>query len=292
MIFKGTGVALVTPFQKDGSVDESRLAQLVNDQAENGTDFLVVQGTTGEAATLASEEKMRVLDVVIEANHGRLPIILGMGGNNTAQLAWEMENFKNQHVDGFLSASPHYNKPSQRGIIEHFETIARKSKRPLILYNVPGRTGSNMTAETIIHLSKLSNIVGVKEASGDFGQVMEIINHVEDDFAVLSGEDALTMPMIAAGAHGVISVVTNAFPQQYAEMINSAFQGDFQRARAIHYHLLTLTNMMFEEGNPAGVKYCLELLDKADAYLRLPLVEISEELKSRIIKEMKMKKLV
>ncbi len=292
MMFKGTGVALITPFQKDGSLDERRLAQLVNDQAENGTDFLVVQGTTGEAATLASEEKTRVLDVVIETNHGRLPIVLGMGGNNTAQLAWEMENFKNQHVDGFLSASPHYNKPSQQGIIEHFETIARKSKRPLILYNVPGRTGSNMTAETTIHLSKSPNIVGVKEASGDFGQVMEIINHVEDDFAVLSGEDALTMPMIAAGAHGVISVVTNAFPEQYAEMVNSAVNGDFQHARVIHYRLLALTNMMFEEGNPAGVKYCLELLDKASAHLRLPLVQISKDLKTRIEKEMKMKKLV
>lgn len=291
-MFKGTGVALITPFQKDGAVDEERLAQIVNFQVENGTDFLVVQGTTGEAATLSGDEKTRVLDVVIEANHGRLPIVLGMGGNNTAQLAWEMENFKNQHVDGFLSASPHYNKPSQRGIIQHFETIAKNAKRPIILYNVPGRTGSNMTAETTIHLSKVPNIVGVKEASGDFGQVMDIISGVGDDFAVLSGEDALTMPMIAAGAHGVISVVTNAFPEQYSTMLQAAVKGDFQRAREVHYRLLDITNMMFEEGNPAGVKYCLELLGKAEANLRLPLAGIAADLQSRIEKEMKSRKLV
>ncbi|MEX2485905.1 MAG: 4-hydroxy-tetrahydrodipicolinate synthase [Brumimicrobium sp.] len=286
MQFKGTGVALITPFNTDGSLDEKGLRKLVDFQVENGTDFLVVQGTTGEAATLTVEEKQRVLDIIIEQNTKRLPIVLGMGGNNTAALVDEVKSFNNDDVDGFLSASPHYNKPSQRGIVEHFKAIAKVSKKPIILYNVPGRTGSNMTAETTLELSKVKNIVAVKEASGDVEQVMTIIQNAPKDFAILSGEDSLTMPLIAAGAHGVISVVANALPQKFSTMVDATMMGDLETAKKNHYDLLTVTKLFFTEGNPAGIKVALENIGVCKATLRLPLFEVSKELSSKINAEM------
>ena len=286
MQFKGTGVALVTPFLPNGEVDEKGLRKLVDYQVENGTDFLVVQGTTGEAATLSSDEKERVLAIVIEQNAKRLPVVLGMGGNNTAEVADAMEHFSNDGVDGFLSASPHYNKPSQRGIIEHFKVLSKASKLPIILYNVPGRTGSNMTASTTLELSKLENIVAVKEASGDLEQVMAIIKDAPSDFAILSGEDALTMPMIAAGAHGVISVVANALPKRFSTMVNASVAGDLNLARKNHYDLLDVTGLFFAEGNPAGIKVALEAEGICGSTLRLPLFEVSTELRKKIDTEM------
>lgn len=286
MRFKGNGVALVTPFNSERKVDEPALRKLVRHQVDNGTSFLVVQGTTGEAATLTPEEQDTVLDIVIDENNGALPVVLGMGGNNTAKLVDKMKNFDRSGVDAFLSASPHYNKPAQLGIIEHFKALNEASNLPIILYNVPGRTGSNMSAETTIVLSKLDKIVAVKEASGDFDQVMKIIENVADDFAVLSGEDALTMPMVAAGAHGVISVVANAFPKHFSTMINAVIDNDLKKARTLHYQLLDVTNQLFAEGNPSGIKYCLSLLGICEEYLRLPLVGISDQLKTTMQNEL------
>jgi 4-hydroxy-tetrahydrodipicolinate synthase len=287
MQFKGTGVALVTPFLSDGAVDEVGLRKLVDYQIENGTDFLVVQGTTGEAATLTFEEKKHVLSIIIEQNSKRLPVVLGMGGNNTAEVEAAMKSFSVDGVDGFLSASPHYNKPSQRGIIEHFKVLSKASKLPIILYNVPGRTGSNMTASTTLELSKLDNIVAVKEASGDLEQVMSIIKDAPSDFAILSGEDALTMPMIAAGAHGVISVVANALPKRFSTMVNASLKDDLDLARKNHYDLLDVTHLFFAEGNPAGIKVALETAGICGSTLRLPLFEVSADLRKRIDAEMK-----
>jgi 4-hydroxy-tetrahydrodipicolinate synthase len=286
MKFTGTGVALVTPFDGKGNIDEMALRKLVDHQVENGTDFLVVMGTTGEAATLSKEEQDKVLSIVIDENNKRLSIVLGMGGNNTMGLKDKMSTFDNPGVDAFLSASPHYNKPSQSGIIEHFKALAAVTTRPIILYNVPGRTGSNMTAKTTISLSKIENIIAVKEASGDLGQVMEIIDNVQEDFAVLSGEDVLTMPISALGGHGVISVVANAFPKQFSTMINAVNKNELDLARKLHFQLLNVTNQLFEEGNPAGIKYCLSCLGICKEHLRLPLVGISEGLKSRMKKEL------
>lgn len=280
MQFKGTGVALVTPFTREGSVDEKALRKLVDHQIENGTDFLVVQGTTGETATLNTDEKNRVLEIVIEQNNGKLPIVLGMADNNTAALVEEIKTFENDGVDGFLSASPHYNKPSQRGIIAHFKAIAEVSKKPIILYNVPGRTASNMTAETTLELSKVKNIVGVKEASGNIEQVMQILKNAPEGFTVLSGEDSLTMPICAMGGHGVISVVANALPKQFSTMINATVKGDLATARKEHFKVLDITGSFFAEGNPSGIKYCLELLDIGTDTVRLPLTTISDDLKS------------
>ncbi|PWH87174.1 4-hydroxy-tetrahydrodipicolinate synthase [Brumimicrobium oceani] len=282
MQFKGTGVALVTPFKTDGSVDEIALRKLVSFQIENGTDFLVVQGTTGETATLTADEKNFVLATVIDENNGKLPILLGMADNNTAALVEEIKNFDHEGVDGFLSASPHYNKPSQRGIIAHFKAIAEVSKKPIILYNVPGRTASNMTAETTLELSKVETIVGIKEASGNLEQVMQILKNAPEDFAVLSGEDALTMPLVAMGGHGVISVVANALPKQFSTMINAGFTGDLVTARKHHFDVLDITDSFFAEGNPSGIKFCLELIGIGTETVRLPLTTISEELKSKM----------
>ncbi len=292
MKFEGTGVALVTPFDESGSIDSAALRKLVRHQVDNGTDFLVVMGTTGETATLTAAEQDEVLSIVIDENKQRLPIVLGMGGNNTADLKERMSNFDTPGVDGFLSASPHYNKPSQLGIIEHFKALAQVSKLPIILYNVPGRTGSNMTAETTIELSKVDNIVAMKEASGDMDQVMEILQGVGPDFTVLSGEDALTMPITALGGDGVISVVANAFPKEFSSMVNAVKEDNLDVARKIHFQLLKVTGYFFEQGNPAGIKFCLDCLGICKSVLRLPLVEISEDLKQRMMKELKGKELI
>ncbi|HLV42348.1 MAG TPA: 4-hydroxy-tetrahydrodipicolinate synthase [Brumimicrobium sp.] len=286
MQFKGTGVALVTPFNTDGSIDESGLRKLVDYQVDNGVDFLVVQGTTGETATLNLEEKNHVLEIVIQQNKGRIPVVLGIADNNTAALVKEIADFDNDGVDGFLSASPHYNKPSQRGIIAHFEAIAKVSKKPVILYNVPGRTASNMTAETTLALSKIDNIVGVKEASGNLEQVMQILKGAPADFAVLSGDDALAFSIAALGGHGVISVVANAFPKEFSTMMNSVLNGDLSTAKKHHFEVLEITNHFFAEGNPSGVKYCLDLLGICKETVRLPLTTISDELKVNMKQEL------
>lgn len=279
MKFKGTGVALVTPFNKNGSIDEKGLRKLVDFQIENGTNFLIVHGSTGEVATLNESEKEQTLAIVIEQNAGRLPIVLGMADNNTAALVEKIKGFDNDGVDAFLSASPHYNKPSQKGIIRHFEALADAAKKPVILYNVPGRTSSNMTAKTTLELAKHKNIIGMKEASGNIEQVMQIIKNAPKDFVILSGEDALTMPIITVGGHGVISVVANALPKEFSTMVNASLSGDLAVAKENHYKVLDITNHFFAEGNPSGIKACLEMLDICTDTVRLPLTPISDELK-------------
>lgn len=286
-VFEGTGVALVTPFTSKGAVDYDALRKLVRYQIDNGTDFLVVQGTTGETATLSADEKEKVLTTVIEENKGELKVVLGLAGNNTAATVAAFQEFNRDGVDGFLTASPHYNKPSQEGIFQHFKALSEATELPIILYNVPGRTGSNMTAQTTLRLAALKNIVAVKEASGNLEQVMEIIQHAPKDFNILSGEDALTMPMIAAGAHGVISVVANAFPKRFSKMVKASRASDFENARKEHYALLSITHMFFAEGNPSGVKASLKAQDLMQEHLRLPLTMVTDTLRSKIVEETK-----
>lgn len=282
MKFKGTGVALVTPFKKDGSIDEKGLRKLVDFQIENGTDFLIVHGSTGEAATLSESEKKDTLAIVIEQNAGRLPIVLGMADNNTAALVEKIKAFDSKGIDAYLSASPHYNKPSQNGIINHFKAIADVADKPIILYNVPGRTASNMTAQTTLELAKHHNIIGMKEASANLEQVMQIIKNAPEDFVILSGEDALTLPILALGGHGVISVVANALPKEFSTMINASFNGDWEVAKHNHYKVLDITNMFFAEGNPSGIKACLDILNICSDTVRLPLTTVSDTLKQHM----------
>jgi 4-hydroxy-tetrahydrodipicolinate synthase len=283
-VFNGSGVALVTPFNSDDSIDFVALRKLVRLQIDGGIDFLVVQGTTGESPTLTSDEKLEVLKTVIEENNHKLKIVYGVGGNNTLQVG---ESFKSipEGVDGILSVSPYYNKPTQKGIIEHYKYIASCTKLPIILYNVPGRTGSNMLAETTIELAKIENIVAMKEASGNMEQIMELIRLKPEGFGVLSGDDALTMPLIAAGADGVISVVANALPEKFSSMVNASLEGNLSKARKEHYELLPITKMFFEEGNPGGVKIALAKRGILNSQMRLPLVQVSTDLKNRIEKE-------
>ncbi|MFZ9587453.1 MAG: 4-hydroxy-tetrahydrodipicolinate synthase [Crocinitomicaceae bacterium] len=284
--FTGAGVALVTPFLDNEKIDFDALRALVRLQIKGGTDFLVVQGTTGESPVLSQEEKMEVLRVVIEENNGQLPIVYGVGGNNTRALEGIFAALP-KGVDGILSVSPYYNKPIQKGIVAHFKMVASFTDLPIILYNVPGRTGSNMSPETTLLLSEIPNVVAVKEASGNMEQIMEIIRLRRPDFGVLSGDDNLTMPLIAAGADGVISVVANAFPEKFAAMVHASMAGDLDLARKEHYDLFSITKMFFEEGNPGGVKVALNVRGLMSEKMRLPLHPVSEGLRQRITTETK-----
>ena len=283
-IFKGSGVALVTPFNQDMQIDFDALESLVEYQIENGTDFLVVQGTTGESPTLSKVEKLDVLNEVIEINQGRCGIVYGIGGNNTAAVAESLAHIPNG-VDGILSVSPYYNKPIQKGIVAHYKIVADSTDLPIILYNVPGRTGSNVAPETTLELAEVRNIVAVKEASGNMEQIMQIIKYRPSGFGVLSGDDNLTMPLIAAGADGVISVVANAFPALFSSMVHAAMRGELDAAREAHYKLFDVTKMFFEQGNPGGVKAALAHMELMDEFMRLPLFPVSDELRKRIEKE-------
>ena len=283
-LFKGTGVALVTPFNADMSIDFPALRRLVQEQISGGTNYLVVQGTTGESPTLNSEEKKQVLETVLEANKGTLPIVYGVGGNNTVEVAETLRTVP-KGVDGILSVAPYYNKPTQAGYIAHYKALASATDLPIILYNVPGRTGSNVLAETTLELAEIKNIVAMKEASGNLEQIMEIIRCRPEGFLDLSGDDAITLPLIAAGADGVISVVANSFPLQFSQMVASALNGDFETARKLHYDLLPVTKLLFAEGNPGGVKIALEKLGWMKPYMRLPLVQVSDGLKTKIVEE-------
>lgn len=279
--FSGSGVALVTPFKSDYSIDFDALRKLVRMQIDGGTDFLVVQGTTGESPTLSQPEKMAVLETVMDENNGKLKIVYGVGGNNTLAVGEALKAVP-AGVNGILSVSPYYNKPIQKGIIEHYKYIAGCTELPIILYNVPGRTGSNMLPETTLTLAEVPNIVAMKEASGNMEQIMEIIRLRPDGFGVLSGDDALTMPLIAAGADGVISVVANAFPALFSTMVHASMNGELDRARKAHYELLPVTKMFFEEGNPGGVKAALRQLGVMDETMRMPLHPVSDGLRKRI----------
>ena len=270
-IFKGLGIALITPFKADGSVDYDSLERLLNYQIDNGADFLCILATTGETPCLSREEKNSITDLVKRVVRGRIPILKYCGGNNTALVLEEMRNSDWSGIDGILSICPYYNKPSQEGLYQHFKAIAKESPLPLVLYNVPGRTGVNMKAETTVRLAKdFPNIVGVKEASGSLEQVDEIIKNKPDNFNVISGDDALTFSMVASGAVGVISVIGNALPAQFSKMIRLEFNGEYDAARKIHHCFTELYKLLFVDGNPAGVKALLNDMGMIENVLRLP----------------------
>lgn len=279
----GTGVALVTPFKKDFSVDVEALKRIVNYQIDNGINYLVVLGTTGEPATLKKEEKELVIKTVIETNNGRLPLVLGVGGNNTAEV---VEELKTRDFTGFsavLSVSPYYNKPTQEGIYQHFKAIAEASPLPVILYNVPGRTASNVLPSTVLRLANdFKNIVGIKEAAGDIVQAMKLIQGKPKDFLVISGDDMVTLPMVLAGGAGVISVIAEGFPKQFSEMVRLGLERKVDEAYQLHYQLADSIDMIFEQGNPAGVKEIFKSLGLSENTLRLPLVNVNEDLAGRI----------
>ncbi|MCB0804074.1 MAG: 4-hydroxy-tetrahydrodipicolinate synthase [Flavobacteriales bacterium] len=280
---KGTGVALVTPFNSDGTVDFVGLTALVEHVIQGGLDFLVVLGTTGETATLEMDEQIAILSHVKKVNNARRPIVLGIGGNNTAQVISNYQSFDLEGVTAILTASPYYNKPTQEGIYQHYKAIASISSLPILLYNVPGRTASNMTAQTTLRLANdFENIIGIKEASANMDQVMQILKNKPDNFFLTSGEDALAFPISVLGGVGVISVVANAYPKQFSDMIRASLMGDLATARNLHYQLLDFTNLMFEEGNPGGIKAALKHLSVCDDYLRLPLWRVSDGLNERI----------
>ncbi|MBT03055.1 MAG: 4-hydroxy-tetrahydrodipicolinate synthase [Crocinitomicaceae bacterium] len=281
--FKGTGVALVTPFRKEGEVDFNALQKLVEFQIENGVNYLVVQGTTGESVTLTDEEKVSVLEYIIDVTKNRVPIVLGVGGNNTSNVVQQIKKFNSYRIDAYLSVSPYYNKPSQAGIVAHYGQIAQVTDKPIILYNVPGRTGSNMTAETTLTLANTyANIIAVKEASGNLEQIMEIIKNKPSDFLVISGDDALTLPHMACGGDGVISVVANAFPKRFSSMVDYALKGDLEKAKPLHYELFPIIQQLFADGNPGGIKYVLKLISIGEDHMRLPLVNINDEVAKKL----------
>lgn len=290
-IFKGLGIALITPFNASGAVDYVVLKQLVEYQLKNGADFFCILATTGETPTLTDDEKQRIKELVVEVVAGRVPILMGCGGNNTAAIVEELHTRDFSDIDGILSVCPYYNKPSQEGLYQHFKTIANATDMKVVLYNVPGRTGVNMKAETTVRLARdCKNIVAVKEASGNLEQVDEIIKNKPDTFDVISGDDALTFPMIACGAVGVISVIGNALPKEFSRMLRLEQNGEFEPARKIHHMFTDLFNLLFVDGNPAGVKAMLHEMGMIDNVLRLPLVptrlttmqKISECLKFRL----------
>ncbi|MBL4656796.1 MAG: 4-hydroxy-tetrahydrodipicolinate synthase [Flavobacteriales bacterium] len=273
---RGTGVALVTPFHKDGSIDFKCLGNLVDRMIDNGVDYLVVLGTTGESVTLSSDEKMAVLGLVVDQAEGRVPIVLGLGGNNTNEIINDIQYYDFDGVEAILSVSPYYNKPTQKGLYQHYKMITNLSPVPVILYNVPGRTGSNISAETTLRLAyDFEGIIGVKEASGDLEQCMDIIKNKPEGFLVISGDDALTLPLIAIGGDGVISVVVNAFPKDFSQLVSNALRGNMKLAREYHYKLFEIIENLFVEGNPAGVKAAMEIMNNCEANLGLPLTQVS-----------------
>jgi len=281
---KGLGVAMVTPFSANGKIDFSALDKLTNFLIDNGVDYLVVQGTTGESPALSEAEKLDVLSRVIKVNNARLPIVYGIGGNNTTATAEKLRQFKTSGVDAILSVSPYYNKPTQEGIYQHFKTIAEATELPVILYNVPGRTASNMLPATTLRLANdFKNIVAVKEASGDLEQIMELIQNKPEQFLIISGDDALTMPIISAGGDGVISVIGNGLPKLFSAMTYAALNNDMVTSRELHYKTFPLIKHLFSEGNPAGIKEVLKYYDVCDTHLRLPLVNVSVDTKTKIV---------
>ena len=272
-IFKGLGIALVTPFTQVGEVDYTALSRLIDYQLANGADFLCILATTGETPTLTADEKAKIKQMVIEKAGDKVPVLMGCGGNNTAEVVRELKEADFAGIDGILSVCPYYNKPSQEGLYQHFKAIAAASPLPVVLYNVPGRTGVNLKAETTVRLAKdCPNIVAIKEASGSLEQVDEIIKNKPDSFDVISGDDALTFPMIACGAAGVISVIGNALPKEFSRMIRLEMKGEIDAARKIHHRFTDLFNLLFVDGNPAGVKAMLHEMGMIENVLRLPLV--------------------
>mgnify|MGYP000007252829 FL=1 len=285
---RGTGIAIVTPFTENREVDYPALKKLVNYLIDGGVEHLVVMGTTGENAVLNASEKKQVLDTVIAENQGRLPIVLGIGGNNTQAVVEQIKDTDFTGVDAILSVSPAYSKPTQEGIYRHFEAVATASPLPIILYNVPGRTSSNMSASTTLRLANnFDNVIAIKEASGDMMQCMEILRDRPNGFLVLSGDDALTLPIVLMGGDGVISVQGMAYPKEFSAMVREGIAGNNEKARDLHYMQLEMMNLIFAEGNPGGIKEVLKQRGVCDNYVRLPLVEVSPELSAKIKAELK-----
>lgn len=279
----GTGVALITPFNNDLSVDADSLTGLVENLINNGIDYLVVLGTTGEVATLTKDEKKQVIETVIKANNSRLPLVLGIGGNNTAALIEEIKTTDLSAFEAILSVSPYYIKPSQEGIYQHYKALAEVSPKPIIIYNVPGRTASNIFPATIARLAvDIENIIGVKEAAGDMVQAMKLISLVPKDFLVISGDDMVTLPMILAGGHGVISVIAQGLPAEFSKMVKLGLERKVDIAYDLHYKVAPSIDMIFAEGNPGGIKAMLHSKGICEEVVRLPLVKVSEKLKKEI----------
>ncbi|MBL0737412.1 4-hydroxy-tetrahydrodipicolinate synthase [Flavobacterium sp. GN10] len=279
----GTGVALVTPFKKDFSVDIEALQRIVNFSIDGGVEYLVVMGTTAENATLTADEKELVIKTVIDVNKGRLPLVLGVGGNNTMQIVEELKTRDFSAFEAILSVSPYYNKPTQEGIYQHFKAIAEASPVPVILYNVPGRTASNMLPSTVVRLANdFKNVVAIKEAAGDMAQAMQIIKNAPKDFLVISGDDMLALPIVLAGGAGVISVIGQGFPKEFSEMIRLGLNKKAVDAFKTHYFLSDSIDMIFEQGNPAGIKQIFQALGIAENTVRLPLVSVDESLATRL----------
>lgn len=283
---KGTGVALITPFNTNGDIDFTALEKLVNHQLSNGTNYLVIMGTTGESPTVSSSEKSAIIDCIKTINNNHLPLVLGIGGNNTPDV---VDNIKKQNLEGFsaiLSVSPYYNKPNQKGIEYHYNAIADSSSLPIILYNVPGRTGSNISVETTLKLAEHPNILGTKEASGNFSQCMDIIKNKPSNFSVISGDDAFTLPFISLGMDGVISVICNAFPKEFSTMVSLALENKIEEARKLHYQLLDAMNLIFADGSPGGIKEILNALNICGTHVRLPLFNVNDSVKQQLLKSM------
>ena len=274
--FKGLGVAMVTPFKTDKSIDFEGLENLTNHLIDGGVKYLVVMGTTGENPTITTEEQNEILKKVVEVNAKRLPIVFGVGGNDTSSIINRLNSEDIADIDGILSVSPYYNKPSQEGIFQHYKAISYASKWPIIMYNVPGRTGSLVSAETTLRIAELPNVICTKEASGSLDICMDIIRQAPDDFGVISGDDDYTLSYIAAGMQGVISVIGNAYPKEFSQMVNYALDGDYKNARHLHYKLLPLMKAIFMDGNPGGVKYVLSKLGICENQFRLPVVPIDK----------------
>ncbi len=283
--FKGTGIAIVTPFKNDSSIDFTALGRVINHIIAGGVNYIVVLGTTGESVTLTKDEKQAIIAYVKEAVDGRIPLVAGIGGNNTQEVINNIRHTDLTGIDGVLSVAPYYNKPTQRGLVQHFKAIATCSPLPVIIYNVPGRTGCNVTADTCLELAhECKNIAGVKEASGDLTQIMKIIKGKPENFSVISGDDMLTIPVISAGGIGVISVLGNAFPAACAELVNHALRNNFKAAREIQFKYLEMIELLFVEGNPCGIKAIMSVMNLCQNILRLPLVSVSRTTMARIQK--------
>lgn len=281
--FIGTGVALITPFKADLSIDFDALERLIEHNIENGTEYLVISGTTGESVTVTAAEKKELIKFVSKVNNGRLPLVLGIGGNNTAAIINEIETTDFSSIDAILSVSPYYSKPTQEGIYQHFKAIAEVSPKPIILYNVPGRTSSNVTPETTLRLANdFKNIIAVKEAGNNVHQYLELIRNKPEGFLVLSGDDDLALSVALAGGSGVISVIGQALPKEFSEMIRLGIKGDAKAAYKLHFKLMPITALIFSENNPAGIKAVLTALNISKSYVRLPLVEATDKLKKNI----------
>lgn len=279
----GTGVALVTPFRKDFSVDIEALKRIVRYNIDGGVEYLVVLGTTAESATLSKEEKELVIQTIVEENAESLPLVLGVGGNNTQEVVNELKTRDLSAFTAVLSVSPYYNKPTQEGIYQHFKMIAQNSPIPIILYNVPGRTASNMLPETVLRLANdFKNIIGIKEAAGNIVQAMKLIQNKPEGFLVISGDDMITLPMVLAGGSGVISVIGEGFPKEFSEMVRLGLQGKVKEAYALHYKLADCIDMIFEQGNPAGIKEAFKHLGISENTVRLPLVNVNQDLSDRL----------